>query len=59
METKYLNRKVNVSAYQISLAKQLEENERRLQEHKKLIQDLHKKSDSQKRENYSFICDWQ
>jgi len=59
METNYSNKGINVSAYQISLAKQLEENARRLQEHKKMIQDLHKKNESQKQENYSFVCDWQ
>lgn len=59
MGTNYVNRGINVSAYQISLAKQLEENAKRLQEHKKRIQDLHKKNESQKQEINSFVCDWQ
>jgi uncharacterized protein (DUF2344 family) len=59
METNFSNKVVNVSAYKISLAKQLEENARRLQEHKQRILDQQKKTESQKQEIMSFVCDWQ
>ena len=59
METSYLDRGINVSAYKISLAKQLEENEKRLLEHYKKLQDQKMKTESQKQEITSFVCDWQ
>jgi hypothetical protein len=59
METNYLNKEINVSAYKISLAKQLEENARRLLEHYQKVQDQQKKNETQKQEITSFVCDWQ
>ena len=59
METNYSNKAINVSAYKISLTKQLEENAKRLLEHYQKIQDQHKKSENQKQEITSFVCDWQ
>jgi len=59
METNYLNKGINESAYKISLAKQLEENAKRLLEHYQRIQDQQKKNDTQKQEITSFVCDWQ
>jgi hypothetical protein len=59
METIYSEKGINVSAYKISLAKQLEENAKRLLEHYQRIQDQHKKTETQKQEITSFVCDWQ
>jgi len=59
METKYLNKEIRVSAYKISLTKQLEENTKRLLEHYQRIHDQNKKVENQKQEINSFVCDWQ
>jgi hypothetical protein len=59
METNFSEKAINVSAYKISLAKQLEENAKRLLEHYQKVQDQHKKNESQKQEITSFVCDWQ
>jgi hypothetical protein len=59
METKSLNEEISVSAYKISLAKQLEENTKRLLEHYQRIHDQNKKVENQKQEIHSFVCDWQ
>jgi hypothetical protein len=59
METKTLNEEISVSAYKISLAKQLEENTKRLLEHYQRIHDQNKKVENQKQEIHSFVCDWQ
>ena len=59
METKDLNKEISVSAYKISLAKQLEENTKRLLEHYQRIHDQNKKVENQKQEINSFVCDWQ
>jgi hypothetical protein len=59
METKDLSKEISVSAYKISLAKQLEENTKRLLEHYQRIHDQNKKVENQKQEINSFVCDWQ
>jgi predicted small metal-binding protein len=59
MEPQDLNKVVNVSAYKLSLAKQLEENAKKLLEHYQKVHDQHKKYESQKQEINSFVCDWQ
>jgi hypothetical protein len=59
METHDLDKGINVSAYKISLAKQLEENAKRLLEHYQKVQEEHKKNENQKQEINSFVCDWQ
>ena len=59
MEPNDLNKGINVSAYKLSLAKQLEENARRLKEHYQKVQSLHKEVEVQKHEVTSFVCDWQ
>ena len=59
METNYLTKGINESAYKISLAKQLEENAKRLLEHYQRMQDQQKKNETQKQEVTSFVCDWQ
>lgn len=59
METDYSNRVVNVSDYKISLARQLEENNRKMKEHDQELLNLRKKHESRKLEVNSFICDWQ
>lgn len=59
METNNMNKRINESAYKISLAKQLEENAKRLLEHYQRVQDQHKKTENQKHEITSFVCDWQ
>ena len=59
MEPHDLNKGINVSAYKLSLAKQLEENARRLKEHYQKVQSQHKEAEVQKQEVTSFVCDWQ
>jgi predicted small metal-binding protein len=59
METHDLNKGINVSAYKLSLAKQLEENAKRLLEHYQKVHDQSKKNENQKQEINSFVCDWQ
>jgi hypothetical protein len=59
METQVSNKVIRVSAYKLSLAKQLEENAKRLLEHYQRIHDQNKKVENQKQENHSFVCDWQ
>jgi len=59
MEPHDLNKGINVSAYKLSLAKQLEENDRRLKEHYLKVQSQHKEIEIQKQEVTSFVCDWQ
>ena len=59
MEPHDLNNLINVSAYKISLAKQLEENARRLKEHYQKVQSQRKETENQKQEITSFVCDWQ
>ncbi|MDP4222386.1 MAG: hypothetical protein Q8868_03645 [Bacteroidota bacterium] len=50
---------IHVSAYKMSLAKQLEENSRKLMEHYRKLQDQQKETEGQKQEILSFVCDWQ
>jgi hypothetical protein len=59
MEPNYSEKAINVSAYKVSLAKQLEENAKKLLEHYQRVQDQHKKNEVQKQEITSFVCDWQ
>jgi predicted small metal-binding protein len=59
METQDLNKGINVSAYKLSLAKQLEENTKKLLEHYQKVHDQHRKNENQKQEVHSFVCDWQ
>ena len=59
METKDLYKGNNVSAYKISLAKQLEESNKRLLEHYQKSQNQQNETERQKQEIYSFVCDWQ
>lgn len=59
METNNFNRIVNVSDYKISLAKLMEENNRRLEEYKLQIPNPKKKQDVRKQEATNFVCDWQ
>jgi predicted small metal-binding protein len=59
METHDLNKGINVSAYKLSLTKQLEENAKRLLEHYQKVHDQYKKNENQKQEINSFVCDWQ
>jgi len=59
MEPLDLSKGINVSAYKLSLAKQLEENARRLKEHYQKAQSQHKEVEVQKHEVTSFVCDWQ
>jgi len=59
MEPHDLNKGINVSAYKLSLAKQLEENARRLKEHYQKVQSQHKEIEVKKHEITSFVCDWQ
>ena len=60
MEPGEINKSIHVSAYKISLEKQLEENARRLLEHYKKMQgSQEKRIENQKQETNSFVCDWQ
>lgn len=59
MEQEEVNNSIHVSAYKQSLAKQLEENSRKLLEHYRKLQDQQKESESQMQETLSFVCDWQ
>jgi septal ring factor EnvC (AmiA/AmiB activator) len=59
METHELNNGVHVSAYKISLTKQLEENAKKLMEHNQEVHSQHKEIEKQKQEITSFVCDWQ
>lgn len=59
MESNYSNRIVNVSDYKISLAKLMEENNRKMLESNQKLQNQRKKPESQKQEATSFVCDWQ
>jgi len=59
MENQDLNKGINVSAYKLSAAKQLEENAKRLLEHYQKVQDQRKKIEGQKQEVTNFVCDWQ
>ena len=59
METKDLDKGNNVSAYKISLAKHLEESNKRLLEHYQKSQNQQNETERQKQEIYSFVCDWQ
>jgi hypothetical protein len=60
MEPDELNKSIHVSAYKISLTKQLEENARRLMEHYRKLQEAQeKRNENLKQETNSFVCDWQ
>jgi hypothetical protein len=60
MEPVEMNKSINVSAYKLSLEKQLEENARRLMEHyQKMHEAQPKRTENQKQETNSFVCDWQ
>jgi hypothetical protein len=59
MEQEEVNSSIHVSAYKQSLAKQLEENSRKLMEHYRRLQDQQKKPEVREHETLSFVCDWQ
>jgi hypothetical protein len=59
MEQHEFTKGINVSVYKISLAKQMEENARKLKEHYLKVQSQHKEIENKKHEITSFVCDWQ
>ncbi len=60
MEPDEMTKSINVSAYKLSLKKQLEENAKQLMEHYQKLQEAQqKRTENHKLETNSFVCDWQ
>ena len=59
METDDFTERPILNAYKLSLRRQIEENNRRVQEYYKRLQDQQKQREVQKQDEFRFICDWQ
>jgi hypothetical protein len=58
MEGEFLSRGTHVSVYKLSLAKQLEENKKLLEQYEKQ-KNQQKRIERQKQVPNGFVCDWQ
>lgn len=59
METNDFSGSPVLNAYKLSLKRQIEENNRRMQEYYKRLQDQQKEREAQRQDEFRFVCDWQ
>lgn len=59
METGDFTGRTVLNAYKLSLKRQIEENNRRVQEYYKRLQDQQKEREALKQDEFRFVCDWQ